>query len=280
MKKIRNDNQAVAGVVVALLFIGLIFSIIGFIQSVEVPQWMEQKEAEHMDEVALQFSQLKFAVDTLSVSEQPYSLISTPITLGSKEMPFLFSSRSYGTLEVIPDNFRIIFTNIARENISIPISSLRYTSDNAYYLEQSYIFENGAVILSQDSGDIITVQPNVNVDGNEISIQIIRLVGQGTRATTSGFGTYPVQTRFSDSKMITSYKVENITIYNSHLEAWKDYFDNLLSKHSIFNYIIENTTDGNGIKIKFFDINNDDELPNIFLLVSDIKIQIAPGWTE
>ena len=277
MRKILNEKNGVAGVIVALLLVGFFISIIAFIQSVYVPQWMQEKEAEHMNEVATQFSQLKFAIDTLSASEQKYSSISTPITLGSKEIPFLFSSRSYGNLEILSNDYRIIFTDIDGNYVSVPINSIRYSSENAYYINQNYVYENGAVILNQDSGDVITVQPNIYFENNEISLELIRLYEYGGKTTASGFGIYPVQTRYSNSEMIDVYSIEHITIYNSHLEAWASFFDKFLSKEYGSDFDIQPTADGLGIEISFTNIEN---LPNILLKITDIKLQIAPGWIE
>jgi len=59
LKSIKYSNEGAAGMVAAVLLIGLLFSFIAFIQAVYVPQWMEQKEAEHMEQVAIQFTQFK-----------------------------------------------------------------------------------------------------------------------------------------------------------------------------------------------------------------------------
>ena len=74
-RSLKDADDGVAGVIVAVLMIGLLVSGMGFIQSVYVPQWMEQKEAEHMDNVAIQFSQLKYSIDTLSVNCNSISIV-------------------------------------------------------------------------------------------------------------------------------------------------------------------------------------------------------------
>ena len=55
-KKIIKRNGAVAGVIEALLLVALVSIIISTIQLTYIPQTMEQKEAEHMDDVENQFS--------------------------------------------------------------------------------------------------------------------------------------------------------------------------------------------------------------------------------
>ena len=95
IKKIKNSNDAVVGIIAAFLITGLIVLVFSIIQTVYIPQWMEEKEADHMEMVADQFSRLKFAIDTQStigLHDRSINIpISTSITLGNKEIPFLMS---------------------------------------------------------------------------------------------------------------------------------------------------------------------------------------------
>jgi hypothetical protein len=153
------SDEGVAGVVVAVLLLGLIVSAVGMVQGIFVPQWMEEKEAEHMEQVSNQFSQLKFAIDTQSALEEPNCPITTSITLGSKELPFLVSSRSYGSLKILPEDFRIIINILEVQDAHSyvkpyidTLGAIEYSSSNAYYIDQSYVLENGALILSPNLG--------------------------------------------------------------------------------------------------------------------------------
>ena len=164
IKSIRKSNEGVAGVVVGLLFVGLIISAFAFVQGVYVPQWMQDKEAEHMETVQNQLSQLKFAIDAQAALQKPYTTISNPLTLGSKEMPFLFSSRSYGNLELDPIECRMIFSEqLTGSSYETYLGALKYESDNSYYLNQIYSYETGGVILKQDSGSIMLMEPPIYV---------------------------------------------------------------------------------------------------------------------
>ena len=60
----KKDRKklAVAGVIEALLLVALASIILSTIQLVYIPQMMEEREAEHMDEVSNQFSSLKFMI--------------------------------------------------------------------------------------------------------------------------------------------------------------------------------------------------------------------------
>ena len=277
--KFKNSNEGVVGIVVALLLIGLLITAMAFVQNVYVPKWMGQKESEHMGEVANQFSKLKFSIDTLSALAQPNTQISTSITLGSDEMPFLSTAKSYGSLNVMPNTYKIKVVDKFDEITSYRIGTIQYTSSNSYFIQQSYIFENGALILRQSKNDLMISTPSFSItDSDDLDFQIIQLIGFGDRTSASGYGTYPVQARYSSSEKFTIYNVKNITIYTNYKIAWKNYINNLFSESDI-DYFLEETSEANGIIINFLDTDYND-FPDLTLRITEIKIQISSGWIE
>ena len=81
-RKFGMHTQAVAGVIEALLMVGLVAVIISIIQLNYIPQVMNQKEADHMDQVFNQMSSLKSMID-LQAMTQSSTPISSMITLSS-----------------------------------------------------------------------------------------------------------------------------------------------------------------------------------------------------
>jgi len=253
--KFKESNQAAAGIIVAILMIGLFISVWAFVQGVYVPQWMEQREAEHMDEVANQFNQLKFAIDTLSVSAQPYSIISSPVTLGSKEMPMVQSARAYGNIHISPDAFKIRLENNASD-IELSLGSIKYSSSNAYYINQDYIYENGALIRSQSDRSVMKVYPPlIVINDNEMAFNLVRLTELNGRASASGYGTCPIQIKYSNKEPFPIDEIHNITIYTKYTEAWKYFLEDTLpdKNDDMLNYTIDDTATGDGIVISFIE---------------------------
>lgn len=278
------SDEGVAGIVVAVLLLGLIVSAVGMVQGIFVPRWMEEKEAEHMEEVSNQFSQLKFAIDAQSALQEPNCPISTSITLGSKELPFLVSSRSYGSLKILPEEFRIIVNVLqvqdANSNVNPYVDvlgSIEYSSSNAYYIDQSYILENGALILSQDSGQIMSALPALSiVNGKDLSFNLVKFNVIGEKTAMSGYGTYPIKTRYYNTDYFTYCGVKNITIYTSHPVIWSKVFDDILSDLDI-DYSIDNVDDGVGIVV-IFDVDPSVtaiKCPSIFLKVTEIDVELT-----
>jgi len=292
MKQFKHQNNGVVGIVAAFLIVGLIVAVISVMQTVYVPKWMKEKEADHMDKVAEQFAQLKYSIDTHSATKQEDTTISNSITLGSKEHPYLLSVRAFGSLDILEDEIQIIITStdttILDPITSLDIGVIKYSSYNSYYLDQDYFIEAGAVILSQSGGNIVTIKPSLSVTKVaeiDIYFNIIDIDIIGDKKAISGFGSYPVQTEFKEilddgnDDYIFIPKVDSITIESENLEAWKGFLDGTFIKAGLSfsgatqEYTISETDDD--VTFSFTNQN-----VNLHYKVTKIGAQMAPGWIE
>jgi len=251
---------------------------------------MEEKEAEHMDNVLTQFSQLKFAIGTQSASNQTNTPIATSITLGSKELPYLMSMRSYGRLEIISDACTITIDNVTG-NITGPIrlGIIKYTSANAYYIpeeKQSYVYEAGSIITSQTKGSSISIKPSfklVKIPNNKITFSVVNISGVGDKISIGGYDTVPIQTEFfinTSNSFPTITDARNLTIETSYPIAWSVFLNSSLKVGGYEygdtkDYIIDYTDDN--VMIEF---RPNSGYPDIELALIDIFGQIGPGWVE
>jgi len=276
LRKIKNSDCGVVGIVVAVLLIGLMVSVLSLIQMVYVPKWMEQREAEHMDMVDTQFSQLKFAIDTQSSTGQLYIPIATSITLGSKELPFLMSVRAFGHLKILPGSYELSITN-ATNTYTYSFANIEYSSTNAYYLDQSFIYEAGAVITSQQEGNMISIKPSFYINNvgedEDISINIPNINVIGGKTTGSGYGTTAIQTEYTGSNNVYIKDASKISIETSYTNSWK-IFLNWMLKRSLnsSDYLV--TVVNDQVITQFFNS------PDIYLTIVDINAQIGAGWVE
>jgi hypothetical protein len=288
IKKLRNSNDAIVGIVVTILLIGLIVCVISIIQTVYIPKWMAQTEAEHMDEVADQFAQMKSAIDiqgAIGLNQQIHTPISTGITLGSREFPFLMSARAFGSLNILPDtSYRVVITDKNGGISDNSSATIQYSSSNAYFLDQSYIYESGAVVLSQYEGEdqnIILMKPAFSVirESNiTINFTINKILEVGGKGSISGYGSYPIQTEYSSNERSVINDVTNITIYTKYPHAWSIFISNIF-----INGGLENNTDykiNRNIGAVFVTFTNPIIPVNLNLQLIEIQTQIAPGWVE
>ncbi|MEF8878835.1 MAG: hypothetical protein V5A64_00395 [Candidatus Thermoplasmatota archaeon] len=269
------DQKAVTGIIVAILLLGLFLSIIAFIQSVYVPQWMENKEAENTDEVLNKFTNLKSSIDVLTVMNQKRKPISTPIKVGTKELPFLVSQRAYGSLQVLPNDFKINVTyNTEGESIYrvFNLGSIKYTANNNYYMKKSVTYENGAVITTQDSGSYMSMTPTVYAtttseeSSKKISFSLIRICNFKPQSI-SGFGTYSIKTELISNESWNTSTATELDFETSHPKNWKKSINGTLEEAGLIygsseDYIFTDTEDG--FKLEFHsELEVDVEIYNI-----------------
>lgn len=272
MRKLKNQDNAVVGVVTVVLTMGLIMAVTVVIKTVYLPQWLEQTEATHMEEVSNQFAQLKYALDIQSVVEQK-TAISSSITLGSKEIPIFGSGRTFGSLEILSDSFNLIITNDT-DTLNFSLGTIKYSSGNTYFVDQSYIYEAGALILSQSTASILNGKPFLSVSNfTNVSFTIVNILGVDGKKSASGYGTYAVYTEFLNSESYEVINVTNINITTNYPNAWRTVFNSSTLKYSGLTYVIKDTD--NGVTVEFEGV-----LGNLFLKVIDISAQLAPGWIE
>ena len=276
-RKLIKSNEGVVGIVVAVLLIGLMVSVVSLVQSVYVPKWMEQKEAEHMNEISSQFSHLKFAIDTQSSTGHLNSPIASSITLGSKEMPFLMSLRAFGYLDILPNSIDFNFENNT-DNYPFSLGAIKYSSLNGYYLDQSFIYQAGAVIVNQYEGNMMSIKPSfviVNDSGIvNITIKLVDIVGIGGKLSASGFGTTAIQTEYLEYNEYNITDIDSIEINTLYPNAWKVYLDWLLEKELAPSDYEPPNVDNNDITITFTN------QPDVYLKIIKITAQIGAGWIE
>jgi hypothetical protein len=284
MNKI-NDN-AVIGIVTAILIVGLIVIVISMIQIVYVPIIMEQREAEHMDRVAEQFGFLTSVIDNQANYGKKGIPIASFITLGSKELPMLVSSKAYGTLEVLEDSCAIIIQNNSTTD-TYPIGAIKYSSTNAYYLDQSYTYEGGAMIVSQYQGNKIMVKPGFFIDYNRtssivnISFDVVNISSIGHKTIATGYGTYGLQTEYNNISINMFFmNVFNVTIESHFSNAWFAFIDSSLrdaglnSETNPSQFVL--TDFGQSLKLNF----SSNLTVNINLKIIEMQVQIGPGWVK
>jgi hypothetical protein len=281
---LKSHNEGAAGIIVAVMLIGLFFTFLSVIQLSYIPDWSEEREAEHMEKVAEQFTQLKFAVDVLSTIENTGNKITTAITMGVNEIPlpmFLKSEKSYGYLRLISDDSIINITDKIPSAYTYELGSIKYSPRNSQYIETDYIYEAGGVITSQVLGNTMYIMPYFSISntGNvNIIYEAVNFIDIAGKKYTTGHGITQVQLEYLTKNTNIINNVDQISISTDYMGAWNNFFnDSLISAGLTYGaandyIIIENE---NEIIIDF----NNALTVDITLIITDINIQIGPGWT-
>jgi hypothetical protein len=234
-KNFVKKEHAVAGVIEALLLVALVSIIISTIQLVYIPQMMEEREAEHMDQVSNQLSSLKSFIDLQAITNSS-APISTMITLGSKEFPYFITARGYGEIRV-PDTGGWIIKAISYDSgiYNYDLTSITYEAYNSYFVDQIYSLEGGGVIVKQPNGEpVMRVDPSISVKNSteiDIHYKLPIIVGFSGKNLTYGHGKCFVRTNWSKGGTNYITNVSSINISTQYPEAWNQSLYNLLGKN-------------------------------------------------
>jgi hypothetical protein len=287
-RKLNDSNEAVVGIVVTVLLVGLVLSVTVMINNVYVPQWVEQEEVAHMDQVSQQFSQLKYAIDMQCMIDDA-TTISTAITLGNREIPFFNAGRTFGALTISPDScvFTINWSQGGPVNTKSYVSdSIRYSSGNSYYVNQDYIYQGGALILDQDNTDVLLGKPSIIVyrDGDQttgkkvILFNIIDISAVDEKSSGGGFGTYEIFTQVTNPSSTNSMvctNVSNIAIETAYPHAWNTSLKRSFHQSNLtINYTA--TIKPNKLEISF-DQDKEGYYYDIVFKITEVKTEIGFG---
>ncbi len=428
----NGKENAQVGVIVAILMVSLLVAVLVIVQVYYVPNWMKDKESNHMDAVANQFSNLKFSID-LQATSSMYAPITSSITLGSKELPYFVSSRAFGSLNILPttssnfsvyvssqygrkdlnqsmkpltitppdsvdyvdsisafyliintlsdgDTFNVtlngnenIEVSVLRHNettfrinlktingtqilfnqtiassipqeeeefrvnllnsdyrfstdvlpyattpfnlsvnasnthgnnthgnfsikcykyddstidLSYQIGTIQYQSDNSYFVDQTYTYEGGAVVLEQHDGEAIISPPSfsaVNCTTKHIfNLSVVDIVGIEGKTSASGYGTYSIKTNYS-TYTYNKTLARNVTIQinTNHPSAWGRYLSNLMNGSGITNFTVDINESGNYVSLSLQgpQSNNSYDI-ELSIRVTKIYAQVGPGWVS
>lgn len=229
-----KDERAVAGVVGAVLITGVIMVALTLITVYYVPVWVEGEEVKHMQKVAEQFEDLKYNIDLqilrAFLSGVNVTTLYSEITLGSEGNPFFDITRLTGRLNIEPLGCKI---NISTSDgiCFTSIGTIKFKSENRYYIQQSYTYENGAVILSQPEGNVFKCTPPFMFtkigDALNLSASLITLKSENavySGSTTRLISTTPVfvwqyEFRYAVGANIT------INITSEYTDIYKEWFE-------------------------------------------------------
>ena len=236
--RLRRADDASAGVVSIMLALLTMIILITMVTTLWMPEWMQTAESDHMKEVNAQFAKLKSSIDKVVLSGDTKFVIGNPITLGTQSTS-VFGTDAAGTFEI--NNFRDddleFYCNIKNASGEVNITctgAMKYTSDNAQYVDQTLAYENGALVLNQGKGQVVRARPQFIIEkhGPVAHMTYVLITVSGVEASVTGMGTIIVQTQLvTYTKASFDYKVPEwmyITMVSEFSEAWGVYYTNTL----------------------------------------------------
>ncbi|NLA39492.1 MAG: hypothetical protein GX882_09020, partial [Methanomicrobiales archaeon] len=187
------------------------------------------------------------ALDSLWVNNRSGVLLSMAFDLGTGapatggtifSLPILTPVGSGGTVSVKEGGAVLNITAHKGDEISVPVpdlplGSLTYESSNHYWVDQNWIYQGGAIFLSQEGGITVRVGPSIAVakrEDGDISLTVapIRLEGSDMIA---GSGPVRIETRMRFSQkpdFNDAYDCVNLSVTDDDpvaVRAWKRAFE-------------------------------------------------------
>ena len=253
--KFVKNEEGVSNIVTSIMMLGVLMSIFGMIMSVYMPVLAKGTEINHMDEVSDVFIDLKGTIDRQIISNQVGSTLSTRIKLGNEGGQLLGVGRTDGNLYYEPQYSPGILYNtesdLDPDGRPLDIygtnrGSITYKANNIYYIDQKYIYENGAVIIDQDGKAVMRVKPTFEAAKNNItgttSVIMTLISLDGSTTQRGGAESHTIETTLqvgTESRLpfqwgngSVKWSGENITydITTEYPELWQEYFGSVLNQ--------------------------------------------------
>ncbi|HTW56087.1 MAG TPA: hypothetical protein VMG36_06595 [Thermoplasmata archaeon] len=267
VRRLGPQRRGVAAVVGTLLALLVFFALFGIFLTEYLPLWMADNEAQFTAQASAALAQFKSNIDAQYALGGP-PVYATAFPLSSDGVPLL-AQPTQATLVLLPPSCpnsfyangtpetvsacvfeRQAFTAGAKATTNNPFnattasSTLEMQLPNRYYTQQTFWYEDDAVIQSQGGGhEIVTGPPALTISktGTNVSLTTTYVelygnatvvIGQGSEEVYSQLVTY--QTDTSNGRFATSAGVAVPFNYTMQLGtrnpcAWWQYFTNLTS---------------------------------------------------
>ncbi len=234
-RNINDSEDAVATTVGTIMALLVFLSLLSLITQQYVPVWMEDNEANHMQEVKMQMSYLKGNIDNLIMNDYTDYPMYSSIKLGADGIP-MFAGATPGVIRLTPDwgglEFTIYEDGVEYYNSPLSMGNVSVRVLNRYFEQQTVVLEHGAIILEQHEGSIIRADPHFNInrhgDGSySISLTMID-AGSSDRGSVGGSGVVGVSTELWGSTRRSFDFDENASVEfrmeTAYPRAWRNWF--------------------------------------------------------
>jgi len=256
-------ESASSTAIAAILLLGILFSVFSVVQLGYYPEWKADEEHSHMTTALEDMTELKSKIDRTSIalmsdpnSSAPKITMNIPLHIGSWKMPLIGPTMSNGAVSVNTDRCKMTITpeNDSDRAKVINCGTIAYHSNNKYYVDQTFKYENGALILAQKEQSVMKLYPSTRVSevssGNySFFINAVEIQGSAdTLSSNVDSSIYLKNCAFGtiyDSDGHGNVDSFKLTIDTDHPDAWETYFNEMLTgtgleKNDDYALIIEN----------------------------------------
>lgn len=212
--QLLKDEKGISVIVGTLLVISIILAAFAAIYPVYSQVSIHSSEANHMQKIANSFLDIQSEIERMSEGETR----SFNIDMTAEDPPLVNYPKSGGVLSSKSGNY----------------GYLEFAAANFFYPDQTYIYESGGVIVSENKSwmrsgpSLIYVE---NLRGNRIFVKVNKIQVQGDDSSMSGSGGAKVEITIEDyiskPNRILTKVVENFADYTHRKTetAWENYLE-------------------------------------------------------
>ncbi|HEY3361874.1 MAG TPA: hypothetical protein VGK06_08655 [Methanosarcina sp.] len=304
-----KSESAAATAVIAILLLGLVFTIISVVKLEYVPEWKNNAEQDHIHDTWNDMVDVKSKIDILSGLMESGKYYATdfsatvPFNIGGGEVSVFDSSKSDGKLEVNKERCRMTIkpyssTNLTVDTYALECDGVTYFSDNRQYLDQVFRYENGALILADGKSSMMKQFPAFTIEENKtneisykVAIHAVQLLGKPDSISSNTIA--PLQLTGDRAKTI--YNISNndnihinafdLTVATKYPDAWFSYFKKIAQDEGLdesdykVEYLPGNSSVHNSIRFSFLPKNNK-KIESFYVSKSVIHAEITPHKYE
>lgn len=250
----KKSESGIAAAVAAALLLGIIVAAMTTVQLHYVPVWKEDAEYAHMSDVWQDMARFKSNVDILAagIEMNPNSRITlnSPIQMGGADVPFIGGMKTGGTIAVnndISGMLIVVDDDLGGYDSNTTLfytGSVSYRPTNTHYVDETYCYENGALIITRNDRSMMKLSPGIVLENGagissvNLSVRAVTLDGkrgvmasnsiEDIRLTSQDFvNPYDSDDLFTNGNETVKANVTSVdlTIYTENTEAWEKYFE-------------------------------------------------------
>jgi hypothetical protein len=294
-----RSESASSTVIGAVLLLAIIVSVFSVVRIGYIPEWKNDAEYSHMNDVWEDMADLKSKIDlmTIVLASEPDSsntvTMNIPFHMGGGDVPLIGTIKSSGTLSIVnKEECNITVTAVCDggdwDGI-IQYGTVNYASQNRYYVSQDFTYEGGALILSQGERSSMMLYPSIRfsrtpANAYNVSIHAVD-IGKSTNSPadviSSNTGCFLRLTgkEFnplydSDKDSLGNISSFTLTVNTDHPDAWYLYLQETIKNARITNDT-NLTQNGNNVSLTFPSGSSGKDLNRLY--VSKTKVKVEPG---
>jgi len=294
------SESASSTVIGAVLLLAIIVSVFSVVRIGYIPEWKNDAEYSHMNDVWEDMAELKSKIDlmTIVLASEPDSsntvTVNVPFHMGGGDVPLIGAIKSSGTLSVVnKEECKIkvtAFSEGGNRSETIQYGTVSYSSQNRYYVGQDFTYEGGALILSQGERSSMMLYPSIRFSrtpANEydVSLHVVEIdksINSPADVISSNTGCFLRLTgkefkTLYDSDIHSSGNISSftLTVNTEHPDAWYLYLQETMADARIKDDEATLTQNENSVSLTFPSESSGKDLNRLY--VSKTKVKVEPG---